>query len=133
MIEGKNYTKTAIADISKDLEYRHCNFARRNCTDDAGDKKGHRLFPGDDTPRTFIGCNMVNCEPPPGSTCIRCNGAIFEMDVVVASDEIVIDGERIEQKDYAQIIYGRFRDGQYQYKTIPVEVPIKINNVKEPM
>ena len=43
-----------------------------------GKKKPNRIIPGDDTPRTFIRCNLVNAIPPPGSTLISCNTSIIE-------------------------------------------------------
>jgi len=123
MIKGKNFQKTDIADIPVDTEYRECNFSRRNCIDDAGVKKGVRLFPGDDTPRTFIGCNLANCEPPPGSTCTTCNNSITEKQVEVSSDTLTVDGETITVNEYANIIYGAYKNGSYQYKPTPVQIP----------
>jgi len=122
MIENQNFMATAIEDIPVDTEYRWCNFSRRNCIDVGGEKKGVRLFPGDDTPRTFISCNMVNCEPPPGSTQIECNTTIKAKAVEVGSDVIEIDGEAIVVIDYANVRYGRYIDGQYVYRT-PIETP----------
>lgn len=116
MTKGKNFRSQAIPSII-DTEYQRCNFAFKNCIDVAGVKKGTRLFPGDDTSRTFIECNMSNCEPPPGSTLINCNTNISEKQVVVGSDSVVIDGETISVYDYANISYGRYKDGDYVYKT----------------
>lgn len=125
MIKAKNFQKTPIADIPKDTEYRECNFSRRNCIDVGGVKKGVRLFPGDDTPRTFIGCNLANCEPPPGSTCTTCNRAITEKCVEVSSEDLVIDGDTIVVKEYADIIYGAYKNGQYVYRPTPAQIPCK--------
>lgn len=122
MIKGRNFQKTPIADIPKDTEYRECNFSRQDCIDD-GDKKGVRLFPGDDTPRTFTNCNLVNCEPPPESVLTGCNVTIREKCVEVSSEDLVIDSEIIVVKDYADIVYGTYRDGQYQYKPTPTQIP----------
>lgn len=122
MIKSKNFQKTAIADIPKDSEYKECNFSRQNCIEDGGVKKGVRLFPGDDTPRTFIGCNLVNCEPPPGSTCTICNNAITEKQVEMSSEDLVIDGEKIVVKEYADIIYGAYKNGQYVYRPTPTQI-----------
>ncbi len=122
MIKGKNFMGLEVADIPKDAEYKRCNFARRNCIDDSGVKKGARLFPGDDTPRIFTLCNMSNCEPPPGSTVVNCNCSISAKQVVVGSDTVEIDGESITVYDYANISYGRYKDGEYVYKN-PVISP----------
>ncbi len=131
MIEWKNFTGMDIADIPIDTEYVHCNFARKSCVDDAGIKKGHRLFPGDDTPRTFTKCNMVNCEPPPGNTCTECNGAIFESAVIINTDTITIDSEIITLNEYGNIVYGRYKGGIYEYKSTPTVIPIKIKHSGE--
>lgn len=130
MIKGKNFQKTLIGDIPKDSEYQKCNFSRQNCIDDAGQKKGVRLFPGDDTSRIFIECNLVNCEPPPGSTVIDCNTAIRENTIEVGSENIEIDGDIIEAKEYVNMIYGRYHNGQYVYKASPVQVPCEAPEVK---
>lgn len=120
MTENKNFRGQATPSII-DTEYRNCNFSTMNCLTIGGKKVGMRLFPGDDTSRTFISCNLVNCEPPPGSVLIGCNTAIKESCVEVSSEELKIDGDTIEVKDYANICYGRYKDGGYVYKT-PVQV-----------
>ena len=43
------------------IEYECCCFAQSQPIDTASVKTGVRLFPGDDTARTFIKCNLVNC------------------------------------------------------------------------
>lgn len=116
MTENKNFRGQATPSII-DTEYLNCNFSTMNCIDVGGVKKGMRLFPGDDTPRVFINCNMSNCEPPPGSTQINCNTSISEKAVEVGSEDLEIDGEIIKIKDYANIYYGRYKDGGYVYKT----------------
>ena len=78
-----------------------------------------RLFPGDDTPRTFENCNLVNCEVPPGSTVIKCNTTIRRTLVPTSTDEIVVDGESIGNTIYHDIIYGRYVDGVAEYKPTP--------------
>ncbi len=120
MIKNKNFRGQATPSII-DTEYRNCNFSTQNCIDVGGVKKGMRLFPGDDTPRTFISCNLVNCEPPPGSTIKGCNTAIKEDAVEVSSGDLEIDGDVIKVKNYANICYGRYKDGEYVYKT-PIQV-----------
>jgi hypothetical protein len=131
MIEWKNFMNVPIEDIPKDEEYQHCNFSQKTCVHDGGTVKGHRLFPGDDTPRTFIRCNMCNCELPGGSTCVQCNGAIKDFAVLDSTEKIEIGGIEIEQNDYVDILYGRFRDGVYDYKSTPQKIPIKIKHSGE--
>ena len=125
MTENKNFRGQATPSII-DSEYRNCNFSTQNCIDVGGIKKGIRLFPGDDTPRTFISCNLVNCEPPPGSTLFKCNTAIRENAVEVGSEDLEIDGDIIKVKSYADIVYGAYGKNGYKYKTpivIPCEAP----------
>lgn len=79
MIEKKNFAgMTTPPEI--DLEYRNCNFRQEGQPDGLGGWMPIRIFPGDDTPRTFFECNLVNCLPPPGSTLIRCNTQLCEYD-----------------------------------------------------
>lgn len=61
-IRGQNFARQT--DPPKALEYIRCNFSQASAI------KGEavRLWPKDDTPRRFAHCNLVNCEPPPGST-----------------------------------------------------------------
>lgn len=79
MIQDKNYTNQPTPD-EIDTEYRSCNFTQQGVSDGLGGWLPTRIFPGDDTPRTFVRCNMVNCEPPPGSTLIQCNTQLVEYD-----------------------------------------------------
>ncbi len=119
MIKGKNFMRIDIADIPVDAKYDSCNFGRRNCIDTAGVKTGHRLFPGDDTPRTFIRCNLVNCELPPGSTTTNEKNAILERDILLSSEDMVIDGETIVAETRGMRTYGYHVNatGQYEYIT----------------
>ena len=98
------------------LVYESCAFAHDLPVDDDGLMIGNRLFPGDDTPRTFINCNLVNCEPPPGSTLITTNTTIVENGKVVGSDDVTIDGETISTPIIENWIYGKcLADGSYFY------------------
>lgn len=77
---SKNYRNGRKPPILK--EYDGYAF----CFDDClitreGDKRPHRIFPDDDTPRTFINCNLVNAMPPPGSKLTDCNTTIIERDL----------------------------------------------------
>lgn len=125
MTKNKNFMGVAIADIPIDTEYDSCNFGRANCIDTAGVKTGHRLFPGDDTPRTFVRCNLVNCELPPGSMTSNPKNAILERDVLLNSEDIVIDGETIVVETKGMRTYGYYNNstGQYEYIT-PIETEV---------
>lgn len=123
-VTGENFSNQDTPSII-DTEYVRCNFLHTNCIDDGGVKKGHRLFPGDDTPRTFVDCNLGNCEPPPGSTLTRCPAAITEKQKHISSETITIDAVQIESKGYADMIYGRYKDSAYEYKDTPIEVAVE--------
>jgi len=123
MIKRKNFTGTDIAAIPVDAEYLECNFAQPA---PFNTNRGHRLFPGDDTPRTFTRCNLVNCEPPPGSTLVLCNTTIAEYDIVSHTDEVVVDSVVVSSVDYHNFrIYGRYNPdtGQYDDREPPTDVP----------
>ena len=122
MTKNKNFRGQATPSLL-DTEYESCNFSTLNCLTVGGKKVGMRLFPGDDTPRTFTKCNMMNCEPPPGSTLVKCNTAIRENAVEIGSEDLVIDSETIKVKSYANKIYGRYKDGGYVYQPTPIETP----------
>ena len=127
MIENQNFMATAIEDIPVDTEYRWCNFSRRNCLDVASIKKGHRLFPGDDTPLTFRHCNLVNCEVPPASVIDGCNGLIVDNDIVLSADVITIDGEDITVETRGNRAYGvRNDDGSYTYFPSPRDTEVEL-------
>jgi hypothetical protein len=68
MISRKNFVDVDPTQIPVDTEYFQCNFMRTQPDESGAQPVGHRLFPGDDTPRIFRECNLVNCEPPPNST-----------------------------------------------------------------
>lgn len=59
MTERRNFSFEQTPSII-DTEYVDCNFTQAVAHT--------RLFPGDDTPRTFIDCNLKNCDLGPGST-----------------------------------------------------------------
>lgn len=114
MTEKENFSSQVTPKI-KDKEYQNCNFGQPDCVEVAGKMRGVRIFPGDDTARTFIGCNMVNCEPPPGSTQIDCNNAIIRRFPLLASPK--------------QEAYGKYEDGKYMYFETPKETPIKVRSI----
>jgi len=127
MTKNKNFSNQDTPSII-DTEYKDCNFSHTNCLTFGSLKRGHRLFPGDDTPRTFIDCNLTNAEPPPGSTVIKANGqpigpTIIERMVMVKTEVVAIDSEQIEVKDYVDRIHGHYYQGAYSYRATPIDIP----------
>ena len=61
-VKDQNFARQT--DPPKADEYTACNFSQES----AIGKHGVRLWPKDDTPRRFVGCNLVNAVPPPDST-----------------------------------------------------------------
>ena len=124
MIERKNFSGNPDPDVGGETEFTQCNFTQPEPVLDGEEYIGVRLFPGDDTPRTFTRCNLVNCEAPPGSVMNNCNTTIRRSLVVSATDEIEIDGFSIPVNLYVDIIYGRQIDpGIYEYHPEPIEIP----------
>ncbi len=90
MTERKNFSGQATPSVV-DTEYQRCNFSQT--LPDPNLPNRVRLFPGDDTPRTFVQCNLVNCEVPPGSTVIKCNTSIVAHNMLIGSITITVDGK----------------------------------------
>ena len=125
MTERENFSGQQTPSLI-DTDYRQCNFCQPAPVDGVGLKRGVRLFPGDDTPRTFIDCNLSNCEPPPGSTLTRCNTVIRESYVHTCTETVTIDGEPVELDHHSDYIYGKFDgdSGEYVYFDAPREVEV---------
>ena len=104
--ERKNFTGQQTPKII-DGEYRNCNFSQPAPIEVVGKKVGVRIFPGDDTPRIFFECNLVNCQPPPGSTLTNCNTTLRESVVEVGTEDVTIDGRAVTIKRFADRIHGR--------------------------
>ena len=107
MTKTKNFNGQVTPSII-DTHYEECTFIQPDCIDDAGVKKSVRIFPGDNAPRHFKGCNLVNCELPPGSTIENCNTAVVGRRVVSASEDVEIDGEIITVNEYVSRTYGKY-------------------------
>ena len=126
MIQSRNFSNWDLNNIPKDSEYERVNFSRAQPVDSGGGVMiGVRLFPGDDTPRTFRNCNLTNCEVPPGSTVINCNSTIIERDVYDYTDEIIIDGNTVHSVVHTKtIIHGSWDQStlNYNYHPTPVEI-----------
>jgi hypothetical protein len=122
-VRNRNFSGETTPSIIDDT-YINCNFSQPEPVNDSGDKKGIRLFPGDDTARTFIECNLVNCEPPPGSTITGCNTTIRENRIYSYSDFVEIDIVTMEIENFVDVIYGHYQqDGSYTYKDPFIEEP----------
>lgn len=125
-ISKKNFSGTDIASIPKADVYELCNFRRLSPNTAGPDPVGQRLFPGDDTPRTFRQCNLINCEVPPGSVIENCNTAIVDYDLPDVVDTITVNGTTVSTRQrFKNRIYGRFNPvtGNYEYKPTPEDIP----------
>ena len=96
IIQHKNFSKQ-IAPPQAD-EYHNCNFSQAS--------PGTRLWPGNDTPRRFVECNMVNAEPPLGSTLERCNTTQVERSVEIGDRSVTVAGRTVSIKRYTDRILG---------------------------
>ena len=105
--ERKNFSGQATPSII-DTEYQRCNFAQ--VLPDPNLPNRVRLFPGDDTPRTFFRCNLVNCEVPPGSTVTKCNTSIVAPNMLIGSITVTVDGKSSSIDFYGTKFY---RDGEW--------------------
>lgn len=112
MIIKRNFSEELTPRLIDDIYY-DCNFSSKLPDEIDGKKIGKRLFPGDDTPRTFINCNFSNRTGPPGSTYVDCNRTIAEVAIEVSrekTDEVVVDGKTMEifELIVEHRIYGRY-------------------------
>ena len=120
MTERKNFTGQVPPSIIDD-EYRNCNFSQPAPIDDAGDKRGVVIFQADTTPRTFIECNLVNCEVPPGSTVTGCNTTIKTFNVETTLDTFTVDSNSEPKQHHSNFVYGRWTPGGYVDLPTPEE------------
>lgn len=125
IVTGKNFSGQTTPNEVAD-EYRNCNFSHPAPVELAGKKIGVRLFPLDDTPRTFVECNLVNCLPPPGSVLIRCNTTLRESMVDLGTTEtLIVDSKPVEIGEWGNLIYGRTNPNTLlpEYKPTPLLIP----------
>ncbi len=96
VIERKNFSAQSTPSVI-DIVYLRCNFSQTlpdpNVVGDPNEPAKVRIFPGDDTPRLFIECNLVNCELPPGSTVVKCNTSIIVPNTLLGSITVTVDGQ----------------------------------------
>ncbi len=123
MTRLKNFMKDGPTPSIIDTEYGDCNFSQPAPVD-IGDGvfQGIRIFPGDDTPRTFIHCNLVKCEAPPGSIVTRCNTTIVERNIDLITDTIVVDGESFDVVTKINRVHGRWTSSGYAHKPSPEDI-----------
>lgn len=95
MTRNKNFSGQQTPSVVDDTYYC-CNFAQPQPVFHQDDSAhGVRLFPGDDTPRAFIQCNLTNCQVPPGSTMEECNTAIVARHQPVETEDVEVDGRTV--------------------------------------
>lgn len=115
----RNFTGQSIPSVV-DTEYHNCNFSQTlsdpNVVNDPNEPAKVRIFPGDDTPRTFYRCNLVNCEVPPGSTVTKCNTSISVPNVLIGSITATVDGQSSSVDFYGNKFW---RDGWQSADSVP--------------
>ena len=126
MTEGKRFTGQVTPSIV-DTEYRNCNFSQPAPVDGTGEAAGRmrgvRLFPGDDTPRTFIDCNLLNCEVPPGSTVIGGLTAVVER--ITTAELVNVDGLELRGESVSHRVHGKWTAVGYVDRHKPETVELK--------
>jgi hypothetical protein len=124
MIKNRNYSNHDPAQLPNLPVFEGYNFARTQPDTTGPEPVGVRLWPGDDTPRTFINCNLMNCEVPPGSTVTDCLTVIMETDIPDYDETLVIDGVERARVNFKKVrIHGRYVDGVLERKPAPEELP----------
>ena len=109
MTRNKNFSGQQTPSIVDDTYY-HCNFTQpQPVFYRDGNAYGVRLFPGDDTPRNFIECNLTNCALPPGSTVEGCNRAVVSRHQPIETEDIVVDGRTVTRTTReGDIVHGYY-------------------------
>jgi hypothetical protein len=109
MTKGKNFSGQSTPSIIDDTYYR-CNFTQpQPIFHRDGSAHGVRLFPGDDTPRSFLECNLTNCEIPPGSTVEECNTAVVSRHQAIATEEVIVDGRTVVRTTKeGNVVHGHY-------------------------
>jgi hypothetical protein len=121
MIVNQDFSEMDPNLIPKDDHYVDCNFSRRQPDTSGAQVVGVRLFPGDDTPRVFTRCNLLNCEPPPNSIIRECNTWIITHDEPDQLYELVIDGiVEAQEQSYTRTIHARYTQGTYDRTGFPL-------------
>lgn len=114
IIEGQNFSRNP--NPAKAEEYRNCNFSQL--------RPGTRLWPGDDTPRRFVECNLTNAVVPPGSTLERCNTTQVDLRVEAGTEDVTVGARTIQIKRYINRILGRLNRETLKLEPNEVEVAV---------
>jgi len=109
MTKNKNFSGQSTPSIVDDSYYR-CNFSQpQPVFYRDGLAHGVRLFPGDDTLRVFISCNLSNCEVPPGSTVEDCNTAVVSKNQPIQTEDVEVDGRVVTRiVKEGNIVHGHY-------------------------
>ena len=118
-VERKNFSGQATPSII-DPNYIRCNFAQT--LPDPNLPNRVRIFPGDDTPRTFFRCNLVNCELPPGSMVVKCNTSIVAPNMLIGSITVTVDGKSSSINFYGTKFY---RGGEWHIVDSVPNIPVQ--------
>lgn len=120
MTERKNFSGQTTPSVI-DTVYQWCNFSQTlpdpNVVNADVEPDRVRIFPGDDTPRTFIECNLRNCEAPPGSTLIRCATSIAVNNTRIGGLVVTVDGVSSSMDFYGTKVWRA--DHWYTSDSIP--------------
>ena len=130
MIKNQNFSGIPPADLPDEFEFENCNFSKLQ-PDTTGAAIGVRLWPGDDRPRTFIDCNLPNCEVPPGSTVTGCNTSVVELAIQAdASEDFVVEVDGVEvsrRPRFLHRVHGRYTDAD-TFDRLPTPDEVFIEN-----
>lgn len=123
MTQRKNFGGQVPPSII-DTEYNNCNFLQPQPLNVGGLRRGVVIFQADTTPRTFVNCNLGNCEVPSGSIVTGCNTAMVERGLDNGTEAVTIDGEVIKITHHKNVAYGRWTPSGYEDKATPVDIEV---------
>lgn len=103
--ENKNFSGQRPPSV-EDTIYVGCNFSQPQPRLAQGKYVGRRLFPGDNIPRTFVNCLMMNALPPAGSTVQGRKMTIVQPFVEDGTETVTVNGQTKTIKTYVRIIHG---------------------------
>lgn len=120
MVKGKNFSglTTPPTPYDTETEFEQCNFSQPAPDSTGANPVGIRLWPEDDTPRTFVRCNMANCEPPPDSSVTKCLTIMKSFGLPGLVDRVEVNGVVIDtyQNTFNRVHGRRQPDGTYIYR-----------------
>ena len=119
MVKLKNFSglTTPPPPYDTETEFEQCNFTQPAPDTSGANPVGVRLWPGNDTARTFFRCNLLNCEPPPGSTVTKCLTAMKSFGLLGTLETVEIDTVVLDsyQNRFNRVHGQREPDGSYVY------------------